>query len=70
MRLRATPAGFRAQVKPLVGEIDALSPTLPVNPLSPETVIVVLPVAPVVTAMLEGFALIVKSWIKYPTWTE
>lgn len=52
--------GLRVAVSPADGL--AVRATVPVNPLSPVTVMVELAVEPAFTLRLVGLALIVKSW--------
>ncbi len=54
--------GDRVQVRPAEGETAAVSETVPVKPLKPETVIVESPVEPDETTLLVGFVATVKSW--------
>ncbi len=58
--LRTRLVRDRVHVRPLI-ETDAARVTVPVNPLTGETVIVELPVLPEVTATLVGFAVTEKS---------
>jgi hypothetical protein len=50
------------QVRPVEGETAAISETVPVKPLKPETVIVDVPAEPDETATLAGFTVTLKSW--------
>jgi hypothetical protein len=52
--------GVRVQVRP-VGDTDDVSATVPVKPLTGETVIVEVPATPALTVTLVGDALTVKS---------
>jgi hypothetical protein len=54
--------GERVQARPVEGETGAVSETVPVKPLKPETVIVEGPVEPDETMTVVGFAATVKSW--------
>ncbi len=54
--------GDRVQVRPAEGETAAVSETVPVKPLNPETVTVEAPVEPDETMTFVGFVATVKSW--------
>jgi len=56
-----TLVGVRAQVRPPVGDMVAVSATVPVNPLTGAIVIVEVPAWLTLTATLVGLAAIVKS---------
>ena len=58
-----TEAGVRVQVRPVAGETEDVSATVPVNPLTGATVMVEVPATPTLTATLVGLALMVKSVI-------
>jgi len=54
--------GDTLQVRPVEGATVAVSETVPVKPLRPDTVIVEDPVEPDETMTLVGFVVTVKSW--------
>ena len=54
--------GDIVQVRLVEGETAAISETVPVKPLKPETVIVDVPAEPDETATLAEFAITLKSW--------
>lgn len=59
---RVMLGGVRLQVRPVDGETAAVRETVPLKPLSPETVIVDVPAEPDDTGTLVGFAIKLKSW--------
>ena len=59
---RVMLVGDKVQVRPVDGETVAVSETVPVKPLKPETVIVDVPAEPDETATLAEFAITLKSW--------
>jgi hypothetical protein len=60
--LRVTLVGDNVQVRPVDGDTISDNATVPVNPPRPVTVMVDMPVAPVLTVKLVGLAATVKSW--------
>lgn len=54
-------AGVRVQVKPVAGDTELVSVTVPVNPLIGATVIVEVPATPALTVTVVGLALTEKS---------
>jgi hypothetical protein len=59
---RVMLVGDIVQVRPVDGETTAVSETVPVKPLKPETAIVDVPAEPDETATLAGVAVTLKSW--------
>ena len=57
---RVTLVGLRVQVRPVLGDTEEVSETVPVNPFWEVTVIVDVPLAPARTVTLVGLAVIVK----------
>jgi hypothetical protein len=57
---RVTLVGLRVQVRPVLGDTEEVSETVPVNPFWEVTVIVDVPVTPARTVTLVGLAVIVK----------
>jgi hypothetical protein len=62
MAPRVMLVGDKVQVRPVNGETAAVSETVPLKPLKPETVIVDVPAEPDETATLAEFAVTLKSW--------
>ena len=62
--------GVSVQVRPVVGDIEDVSVTVPVNPFTGATVIVEVPATPALTVRLVGAAITVKSWTVYVTIAE
>jgi len=58
---RVTLVGVRVQVRPVTGEIEAESVTVPVKPWTAVTVTVDVPALPALTVTLVGLAITVKS---------
>ena len=54
--------GARAQVRPVVGDTDAVRLTTPAKPCSEVIVMVDVPAEPALSATEVGLAIIVKSW--------
>jgi hypothetical protein len=59
--------GLQLTFSPVGGVVEALSVTVPENPLRPVTVIVDVTATPTLVDMLAGFAVMVKSWTWYLT---
>jgi hypothetical protein len=60
-------AGVRVQVRPVAGEIELVSVTVPVKPLTGATVIVDVAAVPVIVVTDVGLAATVKSVTVYVT---
>ena len=62
--------GVRLQVKPVAGDIEDDSATVPVKPFTGATVIVEVPAIPAFTVRVVGAAAMVKSWTLVVTVAE
>ncbi len=62
--------GVRVQVKPVAGDIEDDSATVPVKPFTGATVIVEVPAIPAFTVRVVGAAAMVKSWTLVVTVAE